>query len=77
MGLVVPPSPPPVAAAVPAVNVAVATATRTTVAVVRPIMNVPFEVGPPSGTGVIRHLSARVSPPGRIAPPQGNPYLTS
>lgn len=47
MGLVVTPAPPPVAAAVPAVNVAVATATRTTVAVVRPIMNVPFEVGPP------------------------------
>src|SRR5581483_10678592 len=30
----------------------------------------------PSGTGVIGHLSARVSPPGRITP-QGNPYLTS
>ncbi len=43
-GASVPPSPP--LAAVPAVNVAVATATRTTVAAVRPVMSAPFEVGP-------------------------------
>ena len=54
MGLVVPPSPPPVAAAVPAVNVAVATAIRTTVAVHQPIMNVPFSRSVPLGHGCNR-----------------------